>query len=123
MEVPTGRSQSFRQAVSRFFYREEVPYGPALVRILLPLILLVVMVPRWSHTREFYSADGATAPIALNYGYENFPPEVSGATSVAMMSVLIVSLACSSVGLMTRASLIVSTVLFMYLTMLDSVST
>ncbi len=45
----------------------------AVVRMLLPAVLLLVMVPRWFHARELFSLDGAPAPLADNYGYFDFP--------------------------------------------------
>ncbi|MEO1981379.1 MAG: hypothetical protein ABGZ24_12750 [Fuerstiella sp.] len=45
-------SVSFVSSVRRFFYTEELPYGLAIIRIGLPLILLCVVMPRWSHARE-----------------------------------------------------------------------
>ena len=115
--------ESFVTSIRRFFYREELPYGLALIRIGLPLILLCVVVPRWSHAREFYSADGATAPMGLNYGIQNFLPEPSGTVAVAMMTGLIFCLIASSVGWHTRIALAVSWGLYTYLNMLDYLST
>jgi hypothetical protein len=119
--IQTRDSQS--NFIRRFFYDEEVPYGLAVIRILLPLILLCVVIPRWSHSREFYSADGATAPLAIDYGYVDFLPVPAGTIAVAMMTVLAFCLVASSVGWHTRISLVVAWGLYTYLNMLDSLST
>lgn len=109
--------------VSRFFFDEEVPFGLAIVRILLPLILLLDMVPRWFHARELYSLDGAAAPLAINYGYANFLPTPSGVVAVALASVLLLTLISASIGWCTRVSLVLATVLYTYLTLLDCLGT
>lgn len=106
----------------RFFFSEEVPYGLAALRILLPLVLLLVMVPRWFHARELYSADGAPAPLAANYGVPDFVSPVSGSATVALCSALVFFLLTSSIGWFTRFSLIASTVIYVYLNLLDSLS-
>lgn len=116
-------SAGFRSSLNNFFYSKEIPYGLALVRFFLPLTLLFVVVPRWSFARELYSTDGAAAPLALSYGFVNFPPEPSGTLAVAAMSVLTLSLICSSIGWFTRTSLTISFCLYTYINLLDSLST
>lgn len=112
-----------RNSVSEFFFAEETPYGLALVRILLPLVLLLVMVPRWFHARELFSLDGAAAPLAENYGYYDFLPVPNGTVAVAMATVLVMTLLTSSLGWCTRLSLVVSVFLYTYLNLLDCLST
>ena len=60
-----------RDRVREFFYAQEVPYGIALVRILITFTLLFVMVPRWCFARELFSTDGA--PISLWDAYSTHP--------------------------------------------------
>jgi len=115
--------RSLPDRIERFFYQKQVPYGVALLRIVLPLVLLQTLLPRWIHAREFFSADGAAAPLALNYSLPNFPPEPSGTLAVAMMTALIVALISACVGWLTRPSLLIACGLYSYLTMLDCVST
>ena len=115
--------KSLRHSIRDFFHAEEIPYGMAVVRILLPLSLLTVVIPRWIYTRELFSLDGAATPLAINYGFQNFPPEISGTVAVVMMTMLAVTLVTSSIGWRTRTSLIISTVLYTYLNLLDSLST
>ena len=115
--------QSLRGRIQHFFYQEQVPYGVALLRIALPLVLLQTLLPRWIHAREFFSADGAAAPLAINYSLPNFPPEPSGTLAVAMMTALIVALISACIGWLTRPSLLIACGLYTYLTMLDCVST
>ena len=110
-------------SVREFFYAEETPYGLAVIRICLPLILLCVVIPRWIHARELFSSDGAPAPLALNYGVLNFPPEPSGIMAVIMMTALAFSLMAVSIGWHTRVALLTSWALYTYLNMLDCVST
>ena len=87
------------------------------------MVLLAVMIPRWSHARELFSADGAAAPLAFNYGMPDFLPIPSGTVAVAMASVLIFTLLTSAVGWCTRLSLVISFGLYTYLNMLDCLGT
>lgn len=114
---------SIAEKVRRFFFAREVPYGMALVRILLPAVLMVDIVRRWPWAREFYSTDGASAPLATNFGYPGFLPEFSAPVAVALFTALMVFLATASVGWCSRISLIGSTVLYFYFAMLDCLST
>ncbi|NQV27440.1 MAG: HTTM domain-containing protein [Rhodopirellula sp.] len=112
-----------RNSLADFFFAEEVPYGMAAVRILLPLVLLLVMAPRWFHARELFSLDGAVAPLADNYGYFDFLPIPSGPMAVALATLLVLTLVTSSLGWCTRISLCISLVLYTYLNLLDCLST
>ena len=106
-----------------FFYREEVPYGLAITRMVLPSVLLVLMLVRWSHARELFSTDGATAPLWINYGHATLFPEFSGTIVVALFSALILFLFTSCIGWCTRFSLIAATVLYTYFNFVDAAST
>jgi hypothetical protein len=112
-----------RNSLTDFFFAEEVPYGMAVVRMLLPAVLLLVMAPRWFHARELFSLDGAAAPLADNYGYFDFLPVPSGPLAVALATLLVLTLVTSSLGWCTRLSLCVSLVLYTYLNLLDCLST
>ena len=107
----------------RFFFRETVPYGMALMRITLPLILFGLVAQRWAAARELFSLDGATAPLAVNYGYLVYLPEFSGSVAVALFTVLGFCLLTSALGWYTRLSLVISCVLYFYFNMVDSLST
>lgn len=119
----TSDVDGLRDRIRRFFYAPEVPYGLAVVRILLPLALLGAMGPRWFHARELYSTDGATTPLWITYGYAKMLPELPGTVVVALFSALILFLVTSSLGWCTRLSLIASTILYTYFNMVDAVST
>lgn len=122
-DSPLRQDARLSERIGDFFYREEVPYSLALVRIFMPLVLLSVMWPRWFHTRELYSSDGAPCPLGIVYGWADLLPTFSGEMVVVMHSVLILALIASCIGWCTRASLAISTVLYIYLNMMDSVST
>ncbi len=122
MDLQTPK-QNTTSMIRDFFYAEETPWGLAVIRIVLPLILLFVVVPRWNHARELFSADGATAPLAINYGVYNFPPDPTGVAAVAMITALTFCLVAVSIGWHTRFALIASWILFTYLNMLDCLST
>ena len=116
----TGR---FRRWWNEFFFTREVPYGMALVRITLPLVLLVGVIPRWQHVREIYSSDGATTPIWVSYGSSPLLPEFSAPVAVGLNTVLIFCLVTASLGWRTRLSLWLATVLYAGFGLLDMVST
>lgn len=111
------------EPLKRFFFTDEVPYGMALARMALPLVLLFVIVPRWFHARELFSSDGAAAPLAINYGYMDLIPVPNGTMAVALASLLVLTLITSSVGWCTRLSLIAATVLYTWLNVLDCLGT
>lgn len=111
------------KSLERFFFAEEVPYGMALARIVLPLVLLLVIVPRWFHARELFSTEGASAPLALNYGYMDLVPVPSGTVAVALTSLLVLTLVTSTIGWCTRLSLVIATLLYTWLNLLDCLST
>lgn len=121
--LPVPARPGLVSSVRQFFFAEETPYGLAVIRIILPLILIGLMLQRWIHVREFFSSDGAAAPLALNYGYFNFPPEPSGTMAVVLATALIVFLVTACLGWQTRVSIIASCVLYTYLNMLDCLGT
>lgn len=116
-------SEPLTKRIHHFFYDEEVPYGLALCRICLPLVLMGLVLPRWIVCRELYSADGATAQLSMGFGYFDLLPEFSGGIVAALYAVMVFSLLSLCVGWCTRASAIISLVIFTYICMLDCVST
>jgi len=123
VETDGGSKGAFWKHVQRFFFAREVPYGLALVRISLPLVLLVDILRRWPFARELYSSDGATAPLAFNFGYPGFLPELPGPVAVGLYTILALLMVSSSIGWCTRFSLLTATGLYYYFTMLDCLST
>ena len=119
----TNRSSGFISRIQAFFFAEEVPFGLAMVRILISIACLLVTVPRWIHTRELYSQDGAPSPLAVSYGYMDSLPIPQGGMAVALMTLLTFCCATACIGWCTRLSLAISAVLYTYLNLLDSLST
>jgi len=115
--------KGFRARVRDFFYTPEVPYGIALARIMLPLVLLFVMVPRWHFARELFSTDGAPISLWDAYGTHPWVPNPSGAVAVAIHSLVILTLVTSCLGWCTRLSLILTTAGYVYLNMLEIITT
>ena len=107
----------------RFFFSEEIPYGMALIRLTLPLVLFVDMLPRWLRIRELYSADGAPTPLADNFGFPGLIPEIPGTAAVALGTALMVLLLTSAAGWFSRLSLFGAAVLYSYFGLMDSIST
>jgi len=106
-----------------FFFSREIPFGMALVRISLPLVILVDIVRRWPFARELYSTDGALATLTSNFGNADLLPEFSGPVAVGLFTILALLLVTSAIGWCTRASLLGVTVLYFYFAMLDCLST
>jgi hypothetical protein len=119
----TSLKPNFLSQVRDFFYAPEVPYGIALTRMLICFTLLFVMVPRWSFARELFSTDGA--PISLWESFRTHPwvPNPTGAVAVALCTIVILTLITSCIGWCTRASLIVCTLSYVYLNMMDIIGT
>jgi hypothetical protein len=107
----------------RFFYAEEVPFGLAMLRILIPLVLLYPMAPRWFHCREYYSTDGANTPLWIQFGFAHLLPEFSGSVAVALYTLMLLCFLTSIIGFQTRASLLGAFALYTYFSLVDSVST
>ncbi len=121
--VALAPKDGMRDRVRNFFYSQEIPYGIALVRIMITFTLLWVMVPRWYFARELFSTDGA--PISLWDSYSTHPwvPSPNGVVAVALATVIILTLVTSMFGWCTRFSLIVATSGYLYLTMYDIIGT
>ncbi|HET6425842.1 MAG TPA: HTTM domain-containing protein [Planctomycetaceae bacterium] len=112
-----------RARLEHFFYAQEVPYGLALVRITLPIVMMSMILPRWAACREIYSSDGAPAPLPYGYGYPDLIPILDGPTTVALFSLLTLTLFTISIGYCTRLSLVVCSVLYAFFCNLDAIST
>lgn len=106
-----------------FFFKEERPFGMALVRMTLPLVLLTLVIPRWFFVRELYSTDGSIAQVGTGFGQPNFLPELSPAWAVALYSLEVLFLIGACIGWQTRICLVGSTILFNYFCMLDVLGT
>lgn len=114
---------AWKARVERFFFEEEVPYGLALIRMMMPVVMLFMIVPRWFVTREIFSSDGAPSQLSVGYGYGNMFPEFSGPVAVALNSLLVLASVTAAIGWRTRTSMIVTFVLYTYFCWLDAVST
>jgi hypothetical protein len=112
-----------RAQLRAFFYAEEVPYGLALMRILISIGLLMAMLPRWQFARELYSSDGGASPIWTIYSHAPLYPEPSGEVAVAIHSVLILALVTACLGWCTRFSMILVSAGYIYLNSLDTIGT
>jgi len=113
---------SLRERVREFFFAEEVPYALALLRITIPAILMVLIVQHWPYVRQIYSQDGAVAPLWENYLHDGLLPIPTATVAVGLYAVLTVALITACVGWHTRISLTVSTVLYTWFTLIDSIS-
>jgi hypothetical protein len=115
--------EGMRARVRNFFHSTEVPYGLALMRILICFTLLWVMVPRWYFARELFSTDGAPITMWESYQTRALVPDPNGPVAVAITSIVILTLITSCIGWCTRLSLTVCTTGYIYLNMLDIIAT
>ncbi len=127
---PTSNAQSHPDSESSlwsrleaFFFTEERPVGLALVRIVLPLVMLIPTLHRIFRVRELYSLAGATAPIWNNYGQPDFLPIPTAPVAAGLYALLILALISASVGWRTRTSLLISGLLIPYFGMVDLIGT
>ncbi|MEQ9071644.1 MAG: hypothetical protein RLO18_33220, partial [Gimesia chilikensis] len=77
-EVISTQTGKLRDRFRQFFFAQEVPYGLAIVRMLVPLVLLGTVCTRWPFARELFSADGAPAPLADLFRYYDYLPVLPG---------------------------------------------
>lgn len=121
-EVISTKTGMIRDRFHQFFFAKEVPYGLAIVRMLVPLVLLGTVCTRWPFARELFSADGAPAPLADLFRYYDYLPVLPGTVAVGLFAALGFFLFCCSIGWMTRFSLIASVVLYTYFCCMDCIS-
>src|SRR5436190_21855581 len=105
---------SLSEQIKQFFFAEEVPYGFALMRMMLPAILLRDVLARWRFCEELYSTNGVTVALMENYGYYNYLPPLSPFWAACLLSIQIVALITTIVGWHTRSSLVVALILHTY---------
>ena len=120
---PTHSSNQKTSLLRTFFFAEEVPFGIALVRIFLPLAAAIPMVMRFSRVRQLFTSDGSPAQLFELYGQGTVLPVLSPEVAVPLYGVMLFSMFCAIIGLKTRLSLIVATVLYAYFNLLDGVGT
>jgi hypothetical protein len=106
-----------------FFFSEEIPYGMALMRMVLPWTLMINIIQRWPWVRELYSTDGAPAPLADNFGVPGMLPLFGPTMAVALYALLTSTLVMGSVGWCTRFSFLVACPLYAYFGLIDCMST
>ena len=121
-EVISTQTGKLRDRFHQFFFAQEVPYGLAIVRMLIPMVLLGTVCTRWPFARELFSADGAPAPLADLFRYYDYLPVLPGTVAVGLFTALAFFLFCSSIGWMTRFSLVASLILYTYFCCMDCIS-
>lgn len=123
VSAPSAREAGVWARIEAFFFVEERPVGLALVRILLPLVMLIPTLHRVFRVRELYSLAGAPTPLWNNYGQPDFLPIPSAPVAAGLFALLILSLLSASVGWRTRTSLVISALLLSYFGLVDLIST
>ena len=116
------RTEAVTDRVRHFFYDTEVPYGLALCRICLPIVLSGWVLPRWIVCRELYSSDGATGQLSIGYGIIDMLPEFPGGVVAALYALMLFAMLTLCIGWCTRISALITCVLFTYFCCLDCVS-
>jgi hypothetical protein len=102
----TANSLTIKQKIEQFFFAEEIPYGFALMRMMLPVVLLQGVLARWRFCEDLYSTNGVTVSLMENYYYNNLLKPFSPFTTACLMSMLVALLVTSCIGWHTRVSLI-----------------
>lgn len=123
MDATKTTSKTIKSQCEQFFFRKEIPFGMAATRIAISFLMLIVMGRSWRHVRELYSADGAPAPLADNFGFYHFLPTLSATWAVAFYSLMLLLLFTLMIGWKTRISAVGVLILFTYFTLQDSLST
>jgi hypothetical protein len=113
---------AFGRSVRNFFHGAELPYRLALTRIFLTATILFPTAYRWYYSREIFSTDGSGISLWSIYDFPCPWLEPNGTVVVAIHSIVILALVTSCVGWCTRSSLILATLGYTYLNMLDILS-
>ena len=122
MNLPATQDQPKTQ-LGRFFFAKEVPFGVALVRMLLPLAAGTPMFMRFPRVRELYTADGSTVQMFELFGHGAVLPVLPPNLAVPLYSLLLICLLMAVVGFRTRLSLGIASTLYIYFNFLDGVGT
>ncbi len=110
----TNQTPSVRDQLNQFFFAEEIPYGLALMRMLLPMVLLQGVLARWRHCEELFSTNGVTISLWENFGWPNILLPLPPFWSACLYSILVLTLVTSLIGWHTRFSLVTVLVLHTY---------
>lgn len=122
MNTSTGTT-SVSQRISSFLFGEDVPYGFALMRILLPLVLLETVLSRWRFCEELFSTNGVNVSLCENFGSYNYFQPLPPFWAACVMSILVLSLLTMMLGWFTRLSVITSLILHTYFVCNDMAAT
>ena len=112
-------SLTIKQKIQQFFFAEEIPYGFALLRITLPIVLLQGVLARWRFCEELYSTTGVTVSLMENFHYANLFPPLPPFPTACLMSMLVALLVTACIGWHTRLSLIGSMLIHTYFAIND----
>jgi len=121
MRIP--RTTNLWAGLQHFFFEEQILWGAALTRMLLPLAALMPMLMRFPRVRELYSTDGTPVQLYELYGHGPVLPVLPPEIAVALYSLMVFCLICGIIGWRTRLSLATGTTLYVYFNMLDGVGT
>jgi hypothetical protein len=102
------------QRIQNYLFAEEIPYGFALMRILMPLVLLEGVLARWRFSEELFSTNGVPISLLENFGSYNYLQPLPPFLTACLMSILVLTLVMSLVGWFTRFSLVTSLILHTY---------
>lgn len=122
MNLPTQQSTS-QNALSRFFFAKETPFGVALVRIFLPIACGIPMFMRFRHARELYTADGSPVQMFELFGHAPTLPVLPANIAIPLYSLMLACFVLTVVGFKTRISCWITTILYIYFNFMDGVGT
>lgn len=118
-----SKSSTKKSVLGEFFFAEEVPFGMALARIIVPLAVGLPLVYRFLRVRELYTSDGTPTQMFELFGNGPVLPVLPPELAVPLYGILLLCLFTTCIGFRTRLSLCVATPLYMYFNLLDGVGT
>lgn len=118
--TPSQRQPSF---LKEFFFKEEVPFGAAIARMLLPAAAAIPMLLRFPRVRQLYTTDGSPTQLFELFGQGEVLPVLPPWLAIPLYSILLAAMFCSVIGFRTRSSLFIAAVLYPYFNLLDAVGT
>ena len=105
---------TIKQKIEQFFFAEEIPYGFAVMRMMLPVVMLQGVLARWRFCEELYSTNGVIVSLFENFYYTNILVPLSPFVTACLMTMLVAFLVTVCIGWQTRLSAIGALVIHTY---------
>lgn len=106
--------------LEQYFFSEEVPYGFALMRMTLPIVLFEEVMLRWRYAVDLYSTEGMPVTLWNNFGHANLFPPMPPFWAACFLSIHACLLLTSMLGFYTNFSLAGACLLHTYFAITDA---